>query len=99
MKKPIPQYEIPFRDGDTFALVGERGVDQARIEEERRAAASRAAAARYFAKRHQLTFEQRHAELVLEELLLRFERPRAQHVTQQMRRRRRDEPVRLERRG
>lgn len=63
---PIPQFEIPFRDGDTFALVAERGPDIERIEAERRQAEEMERARREFHARHQMTLEQaaRHAELV-----------------------------------
>lgn len=37
-RRSIPQHEIPFTDGDTFTLAGERGADPERVEAERRRA-------------------------------------------------------------
>lgn len=54
--KRIPQHEIPFTDGDTFALVAERGVDFERIEAEKRAAEEAERERREFEERAQLRF-------------------------------------------
>lgn len=55
-RAPIPQFEIPFRDGDTFTLVAERGEDFERIEAEKRAAEEAAEERRKFHEQHQITF-------------------------------------------
>jgi hypothetical protein len=55
-RERIPQHEIQFTDGDTFALVAERGVDQERIEAERREAEEAARQRREFEAKHQITF-------------------------------------------
>lgn len=52
---PIPQKEIPFKDGDTFALVSERGVDVERQQAEERQRAETATARIEFEKNAQLT--------------------------------------------
>lgn len=55
-RERIPQHEIPFTGGDTFALVAERGVDHERIEAERREAEETARHRREFEERAQLRF-------------------------------------------
>ncbi len=52
--KTIPQFEIPFRDGDTFALVAERGQDYERAEQERREAEAAERARQEFHAKHQM---------------------------------------------
>lgn len=53
--KPIPQKEIPFTDGDTFALVAEKGVDPERLQAEERQRIETATARIEFEKAAQLT--------------------------------------------